>query len=469
MSAGAGSAPRSVAVVGAGAAGLAAAWTLVRAGVAVTVYEAAGRAGGVIRTERHDGWLVEHGPNSLATIPTAVEPLFAEAGLDRLLVQPGREARRRYVVRDGRPVAVPGSPLAFLRTPLLSGAAKRRLLREPFAPPRTEGGEESVAAFARRRLGPEVESRMIDAVVGGIYAGDPERLSLRHAFPALHALERDHGSLLRGLLRGLRRGAGRGRAAARGRRIQSFADGMEVLPRTLAAALGERLRLAARVAALRRRPDGWEVEMALAGDVVRRERHDAVLWSAPAHALAALELPGADADAVARIAAVAYAPVAVLALGFRREDVAHPLDGFGMLVPAAEGRRVLGAIFSSTLFPGRAPSGHVALTVIAGGRRRAEDAALSTPALTEHVMRDLRELLGARGEAVFRAHVRWPRAIPQYELGYGAVHAAADRLERQLPGLLFAGSWRHGVAVGDALSSGIGAAQRLLDGIRTSG
>ncbi len=446
----------AVAVVGAGLAGLAAAWRLSRAGARVRVFEASERAGGVVRTARADGWLAEEGPNSMADPPPAVRGLLREAGLEARLVPTGPAARRRYVVRGGRPLPVPLSPLQLLFSPLFSLSGRLRVLREPWAAP-GGGAEESVAALARRRFGQEVLDYAVEPFVGGIFAGDAERLSARHAFPRLVAMEERHGSLLRAAVAAARERRAAG--AAPGPASFSFAEGMEELPRALAAGLEDAPRTGSPVRAVRRTGAGWEVSAEGAGGA---EVFDAVVLAVAAHQLPELELEGAEAAALRALGEIHHAPIAVAALGFRRDDVAHPLDGFGVLVPKVERRRVLGVLFTSTLFPGRAPEGHVLLTVFLGGDRSPELTLLPADEREAIIREELAALLGVRGEPVFRHHAAWPRAIPQYGLGYGDVKARMDALERAASGLHLAGSYRAGVSVGDTLASGLAAADAVL-------
>lgn len=457
--------PRSVVVIGAGITGLVAAYELKRRGVPVTVFEAGSRAGGAIGTSLADGFLAEHGPNSFVS-SAPVEALIARLGLHDDVVEANPDANRRYIMRNGRLVAFPMSPLALLTTPLLSFRAKLRVLLEPLVRGGAVGADESVASFVRRRLGKEVLDYAVNPFIAAIFAGDPERLSMAHAFPRVYDLEREHGSLSKGLVRSRRAardaskeasaadsGAHSATADTASARLISFRDGLQVLTDTLADALGGTLKLATPVRLLHRGESRWIVETGPDG-AVRARAVDAIVLAAPAHAVAAMELPASIRCDALPIEQVEYPPMSSLTLGFRREDVAHALDAFGVLVPEVEQRTVLGILFSSTLFPDRAPDGHVAITVFVGGARQPELARLQTDELVRLVRTDLRDMLGVRGEPVFAKHVYWSRGIPQYSVGYGAVKDAADATEAANPGLYLTGNYRHGVSVGDCIASG---------------
>lgn len=451
----------SVAVIGAGITGLTAACRLQQLGHDVTVFEAAPRPGGVIRSERADGWLVEHGPNSLNAPEPAVQAFLAELGLESVRVDAAPLARKRFIVRDGRPAALPTSPLGLLRTPVLSLRGKFRLLLEPFIPRAAAGVDESLADFVRRRLGNEALDYLVNPFVAGIYAGDPEQLDVHEAMPRLAAFEREHGSLFRGGLHAMR--ARHGAGIRRGG-ISSFADGMESLPAALAGRLGNRLRLATPVAGAERVRTGWRLAL---------ERHggessgpfDAVLCAAPAHRVAELRLQLPDREPLRVLADLPYAPVTVVALGFRRQDVRHPLDGFGMLVPAVEGSQILGTLFSSSLFPGRAPDGHVLLTTFVGGARAPAVAKADDDMVLALVQRDLGHLLGVHAGPVFQRVIRWTHAIPQYTRQHAACRAALDALEAANPGLYLAGNYRGGISLGDTMRSSLEAAGRIAEAL----
>jgi oxygen-dependent protoporphyrinogen oxidase len=471
---------RRVAVVGAGITGLVTAWHLAQQGVDVTLFEASGQAGGAIRTTHADQFLAEHGPNSFVTSP-AVEQLLADLDLLDDVVEASRTANRRYVVRRGSLLPFPLSPLAMLSTSLFSLRAKLRVLLEPLVARGTASRDESIASFVRRRLGSEVLDFAVDPFISGIFAGDPEQLSLQHAFPRIHELEQTHGSLSQGLMAQrraaravLKRTTGRSaptepladetpeRAAPQGTRLISFLDGMQSLTDALVAGLAGRVQLGCPVRLLHRDASHWLLEAGADG-AVRTHTFDAVVMATPAHVLAAMELPGAMRTLTAAIDGVQYPPVSTLTLGFAREDVTHPLDGFGMLIPARERRHILGALFNSTLFPNRAPDGYVTITCFVGGARAPDVARDGTDVVVERVLGDLRDLLGVRGEPVFAQHVFWPRAIPQYNVGYASVKRAAEATEAANPGLYLVGNYRYGVSVGSCVASGQQVAARVQE------
>ncbi len=444
-----------VAVIGAGITGLSAAVELRGRGAQVTVFEAADRAGGVISTIRRDGYLVEAGPTSL-TASAGLEALIDRLALGPKRLTPSAAAKRRFIVRDGAVVALPSGPLDLVSTRALSASAKLRLLREPFVSATMDGDDESVADLVRRRLGDEILTYLVSPFVAGIYAGDPERLSARHALPLLFHAERRHGSLLVGGMREARARAG----VVRQKGLTSFVDGLRTLPDAMAATLGSQLLLNTRVHGITREGDGWRVHAVDAGGA--RDRYaDAVIYAGPAHALGAIRFPDGIAARLTPVTGLPHPPVATLALGFRRDEVAHPLDGFGVLCPEVEQRQVLGVLFSSSVFDGRAPRDHVLLTCFLGGSRDPRMGAMETAEVLPKVLEDLRALLGVRAAPTFVHHHRWRHAIPQYELGHDAVTNSAAQVESLLPGVYLVGQWRSGVALGDCIAQGQAMAARV--------
>lgn len=450
----------TVGVVGAGIAGLAAAHQLDQKGASVQVLEATDRAGGVIQSERADGFLVEHGPNSIRAGSVMLETIIDDLDLHAERIWANDAADTRYVVRDGQPIPLPHSVREFLTTDLFSTRAKLRLLAEPFIG-RSEESNESVARFTQRRLGPEVLDYAVAPFVGGVFAGSPENLSVRHAFRRLTALEDEYGSLFLGAIqRALAGSDGETQDIPSG--LFSFHDGLETLPNALVEALGDRISLDAPVSSFEHDGDKWAVTVTPPNKQERTRTFDALACTVPLHRLAAMDVD-TPVD-LGPLGDVWYPPLSVLVLGYPRTAIDHPLDGFGLLVPPVEDDlNILGTIFSSTLFPGRAPEDRVLLTSFAGGARAPDRGTTDLSSLQSMVERDLDRLLGVGGAPVFRRHIYWPNAIPQYTLGYGSVKNTLDELERRHPCLAFAGNYRQGVSVGDALTSGVEAADRLLD------
>jgi len=450
----------SVAIIGAGVTGLTAAFYLKRAGVPVTVFEAGPRAGGVIQSLRRDGFLAEFGPNTLLETSPKIAWLIRDAGLEsrKLATDPAAEAR--YVARYRQPIEMPGSPAGFFATRLFTVRAKLAVLREPFVKPRRDGVEESIAEFVVRRFNQEFLDHAVDAMVAGIYAGDPHKLSLPHAFPKLKALEDNYGSMIKGQIFGARDRKKSGEVAKDRAPKFSFDEGLQVLPDTLAAQLGGSLKLNSPVAKLTQSDNGWRV-VTENGEL----EFTAVIYCGTAYRLAKLEIEAGRAAWPRRpldiFSEISYPPVASVVLGFRREDVAHPCQGFGMLIPKIEGFKILGTIFSSALFPNRAPAGHLTLTSYIGGARYPELALLPPEQLVEATLADLRVLLGVRGKPVFTQTVIYPRAIPQYNVGYGKYRQRLNDLEAAAPGLFFAGHYRDGVSLGDSIVSGVNIAERV--------
>jgi oxygen-dependent protoporphyrinogen oxidase len=449
----------AVVVVGGGISGLAAAWWLEQTGLQVVLLEAAARAGGTIGTAREQGCLVEAGPNSALETSPLVVRLIEATGIAAQRIDAAPAARKRYVLHGGRLIALPLSLPALLATPLFSLGAKLALLREPFLRRGPAGPEESVAQFVRRRLGQEFLDCAVDPFVAGVYAGDPERLSLGAAFPRLHALEQRYGSLIRGQILGRRE---RARATERSRQAApmfSFRDGMQTLPEALAARLG-RVRLACRAISLARDSDGGWIVSAQAPDSVAPLRARAVVLAVPAYEAVSL-VRGFAPEAAEALARIVYAPVAVVASAYAREALAHPLDGFGFLVPAKERRHILGCIFSSTLFESRAPAGTALLTSFVGGMRHPELVRETDEAIAALVRSELGALLGARGAPRWVKIRSRERAIPQYTLGHTARIDALERAEAAHDGLFFCANYRGGIAVSDCIKSGHAVAGRI--------
>ena len=439
---------KSIAVLGAGITGLTAAHRLVRQGHRVRVFDASDRVGGAIRTEISGNWLIEAGPNTVLAGEPALTALINELGLASERVLASAQAKNRYIVRRGEAVAAPLTPPAFLRSPLFSLGAKLRLVTEFLKRPRVRLADLSLEDFIRDHFGQEIVDYALNPFITGVYAGDPKRLSARHAFPTLWEMEQNYGSLLRGQI-----AAAKADVERRGAGIISFRRGLQVLPDALAA------RLPADVVVLRARVEAlvpgkswsvvWQDDTS-----TQTETFDAVLAALPTPALAQLRFGTLGERPLASLDGIEHPQVSSLFLGYRREQVAHPLDGFGLLVPAVEMRSLLGVLFSSTLFEGRAPAQHVGLTVIVGGTRQPQIARLPPEEIRAVIEPELRQLLGVSGPPVFQRHTFWPRAIPQYNLGHERHLETMANTERMHPGFLIGGQARDGIALPACIAAG---------------
>ena len=462
----------NVIIIGGGISGLATAYWLRQRGGDVTLLEQSDRVGGVMRSERVGGFLFEHGPTSLMTNHPDVLRFCDAVGLADRLVEANPFSRRRYVMRGGRLLPLPGGPADFLRTPIWSGAAKLRLFAEPFIPPHHGDQEESVAQFIARRFGREVLDYGFDPFVSGVYAGDPARLSMQSTFSRLVEWERSSGSVVKGVLFGRR--AGRKTEATRSesaqnpknsqsplkRRFFSFQDGVAELPAAIGRLLGDSLHLNSRVGKISPVGTGWRIEAAEQGGL-RTYDAQVIVLASPAPVTADLIEP-LEPSAGRALREIAYAPIVIVGLGLRRADVGHPLDGFGCLLPGKEGRRLLGSLWSSTIFPGRAPEGMVTLTNYLGGAKRPELIGKSDDELIALTLEELRGWLGVTGRPQAVRVVRWPRAIPQYTIGHAGRLAAIEAGCGKWPTLALAGNYLKGVSVPDCILQAQQLADRLV-------
>lgn len=441
-----------VTIVGGGISGLATAYYLNARGIEVQIVEKSDRAGGTIETTQKGGFLIDCGPNSALDTTPLLGKMFDDLGIAGSRRDARDKAKNRFIVKDGRLCALPMSPPAFLRSPLFSRAAKLRLLREPFVRPSEPDLDESLADFVERRLGREMLDYAINPFVSGVYAGAPESLSVRAAFPRLHELEQQYGSLIKGAVKGRRerkQRAKKGEASKQAARLFSFAGGMQTIVNALAEARNEAVHTGTSIVSVRRADYGYEVDAATpTGDKTIRSR--SLVFAIPAHAFDHVSIEF-DFPVGSALAAIPYPPVSMVFFGYRDVPTEDPLDGFGFLVPEKENRNILGTIWSSTLFSGRAPEGGTALTTFVGGSRQPELALLPEGELVGAVQADLKKLVGVRRDPdVIYVRV-WERAIPQYNVGHLDFIREVEAFESRMPGLYISGNFRGGVSVSDCV------------------
>jgi oxygen-dependent protoporphyrinogen oxidase len=441
--------PGRVAVLGRGISGLTAAHFLARAGHEVISIDPSTLAGGLIRSERIDGFLCETGPQALLDGPASTRALVADAGLQSRIVPATATARRRFIHARGQLHPLPLNPIALARSRLLGWRGKLRLLREPFIRNQPDGPDESVLAFGTRRFGEETARALLAPAVIGIYAGDAAQLSARSALPRLWGFERARGSVLRGAL-AQRRASGGGGV---GRPI-TFPDGLQELARALDLPPGPR-RIVARATRVTRAGDGWRVELA---DGMPAVEAGAVVIATPGRAAAELLEPLAP-EAAAGLRAIPLAPAVVVCLGFRDAAIGVDLAAYGFLVaresPAAGAGRtpVLGCQYESSIFPGRAPPGAVLLRAILGGTFDPAIVDESDESITALTVADLRRLAGLSRAPDFVGIWRHREAIPQYTLGHATRVAGIDAALTRHPGLHLLGHAVRGVGLNDCIAA----------------
>ena len=455
-----------IVIIGGGISGLAAAHRVLELNKSahVTILEASDRLGGTIQTEHRDGFLIERGPDSFISEKPHGISLAKRLGIESQLIQTNEEYRRSFIVRDGRLRAVPeGFQLMapsrmwpFITSDIFSIPGKVRMAADLILPRKSVNGssDESLASFVRRRLGKEALARMAQPMVGGIYTADPETLSLRATLPRFLDMEQKHRSLILAMAR-LGRAQKIGTSGARYSLFLSFNRGMQVLVDPLTR-INADLRVKTRAHRLT-----FDHEWTITTDKDEQIKADAVCLAVPAYVAASL-LSDIDARLAEKLRAIKYASTATINFGYRRAAIAHPLNGFGFVVPFVEKRSLIACTFSSVKFSGRAPEGQVLLRAFAGGALQPEIFALDETEMSRRVEADLRELLGIREDPRFIEVAKWERSMPQYEVGHLDRVSEIEKLVSALPGLSLAGNAYRGAGIPDCVRSGEAAAEALL-------
>lgn len=435
-------------IIGAGISGLTCAYALQKAGIETLLLESSSGPGGIIRSQKLDGYLVEHGPQSFSETP-ALRQLCAELAIDNKIVRAPSRAPR-YVLLDGVLRQVPLTPPAFLISSLFDVRTKWSLLRDALGTTRPPNSDESIADFVRRKFSAELLDKLVGPFISGIYAGDPERLSLRSAFPQLRDAEQSAGSIIRGL-----RNRSKASPAPRERpTVMSFADGNHTLIQALAANLSPILRCGSGVVRIEHegRPGDtaiWKITTAgTSGENTFSARH--LILATPADVAATL-LRFVDPSFERTLTKIEYAPVAVVSLSYSRAQIKNPLNGFGFLIPRSQRLRTLGTVWNSSLFPGRAPIDHALLTSFVGGVTDPQAADLSPQQIADLVHQEIAPILEITGAPAFSTVEIYPRAIPQYNLGHADLLAAIEQARAGLSSLHFAGNYWQGPSVGNCI------------------
>lgn len=442
---------KTVVVIGAGISGLTTAYLLSKKGIDVRIIEKKSVVGGSIESVNENGFLFDRGPNSALETTPVIAQLIEELNLHDELLYANKEANKRYILRNNKLHALPMSPPALIKTELFSVKAKLRLMAEPFIGRSNDGYYQSLAEFVRRRLGQEFLDYAINPFVAGVYAGRPEELSVKSAFPKLYALEEKYGGLIIGTIRSIRERKKRAEKSKQSAKMLSFKSGMIVLPKAIAKYFGNKIILSAEVLSIDKTNDGYIVSYKQNG-IDEAIVCDAVLSTVPAYMASGL-LTKFNKNFKTHADAIYYPPVLVYFLAYNKKDIKQPLDGFGFLIPEKENKSFLGALWSSVIFPYRANDDIATFTLFIGGSRNPNFIKEDREILLSRVRKEFEEIMKIAGQPIYSSQRFWEKAIPQYNIGYVEHEMFFDEFEKENPGLFISGNFRGGISVGDCIKN----------------
>ena len=449
-----------IVVLGAGISGLTAAYLLDKEGFDVTVLEKKNEIGGSIETVFEKGYLFDRGPNSALETTPLIEQIVNDLKLSDQFVYANRKGNKRYILRNDILHPLPMNPKSFIKSRLFSRTGKLRLFAEPFISRSKDGYYQSIAEFVKRRLGQEFLDYAINPFVAGVYAGNPEDLSIKSAFPKLYALEEKHGGLIKGTIKSIKERKNRPEKSKQDAKMYSFNNGMQVFPKAIADHLGGRVHLNSEVNSIEKIRSEFKISYSNSGNS-SSIFCNYIVSTIPAYSASALLGPF-DSVLAEHLNKIYYPPVLVLYLAYEIKDIGQPLDGFGFLIPAKEKKSFLGAIWSSVLFPNRAGEDKASFTLFVGGARDPGVANYDKELLIKKVRDEFETLMRIVGEPVFQSYKLWSKAIPQYNLGYVEHENYFDKFEKENPGILIAGNYREGISVGDCIKN----SEKILNKIK---
>jgi oxygen-dependent protoporphyrinogen oxidase len=442
---------KNICIIGGGISGLTVAYEQKNAGNQVKLLESNDQVGGVIQSKKANGFLLDYGANTLnVRLKTTKSFLIGCKAWDDC-IDANPQASKRMIIRDGKIVDLPHSFASFITSPFLSMKGKLRLFCEPFISRAKNAENETVASFISRRLGKEALDYAGNPFLAGIYAAKPESLNLKQAFPKMWEIEDKYRSLFLGFRKKSRQADN---PNLKKPRLVSFAQGMEELPQKLGSFLSEEIFCNQTVKKISRNANDWNIDIQMQSGEIYTETFDQIISTIPSHKILSLKWENIKGiEELDTLASSKHFPLALVYLGFKKEDVNHPLDGFGFLVPEVERLNILGTLFSSTLFPGRAPDGQVLLTTFVGGERNPELAKLPVQKLVNLVQNELSKVLGINAKPCFQEVKLWPQAIPLPDLEMGNRKNAAEKLSKLNPGLSFSGSYLSGASLPNCLEA----------------
>jgi oxygen-dependent protoporphyrinogen oxidase len=449
---------KKITVLGAGISGLAAAYWLHKDGFDIQILEAKHEAGGTMETFRENGFLIDFGPNSGLETTPLIRQLVGEVGLSDEMIYASDISSKRYILRDNKLYPLPMNPISLIKSKLFSAKGKFRLLGEPFVGKSDDGYYQSIAQFVSRRLGHEFLDYAIDPFISGVFAGDPHKLSVKSAFPKLYRLEELYGGLVKGMIKGARERKKRGEESKQSAKMFSFINGMQSFPKAIAQKLKDNISYECSVLSVELRTQNaedktgrWKIIYENGGRT-HEIISDYVLSTVPVHAASKI-FSSLDNNFTKHADNIFYPPVMVLYLGFNKKDIGVPLDGFGYLIPSKEKKNFLGAIWSSVIFPNRCDIDKAAFTLFIGGARSASVFENDLQELIVKVLQEFNQIMRIKADPIFLVEKLWPKAIPQYNIGYIEHDNYFSKFENDHPGLFLSGNYRGGISIGDCIKN----------------
>lgn len=441
----------NITVLGAGISGLATAFWLNQHGFETAVLESKDEPGGSMVTRHEQGFLVDYGPNSGLETTPLIGQIVEHVGLKGDMVYAFEKANKRYILRNNRLYALPTNPVAFLKTKLFSPKAKLRLLAEPFSRKSHDGYYQSISEFVKRRLGQEFLDYAVNPFVAGIFAGNPDDLSVKSALPKLYRLEELYGGLFKGFVLGAKERKTQAEQSKQSAKMFSFRKGMQSFPKAIADKLGSKVRYNCKVERVVKSGTQFKV-LYSHNDNSGEVTSDIVLSTVPAYRAATIFSDWGN-KLINHLNSIYYPPVKVLYLGFRKKAVGQVLDGFGFLIPEKENKSFLGAIWNSAIFPYRSREEMAAFTLFVGGARSPELLDNGNDMHARIVIEEFKKIMNIDQDPVYIKEKTWPKAIPQYTLGYIEHEIYFERFESNNPGIFLSGNYRGGISVGDCIKN----------------
>ncbi|PIQ08931.1 MAG: protoporphyrinogen oxidase [Ignavibacteriales bacterium CG18_big_fil_WC_8_21_14_2_50_31_20] len=442
---------KKIVIIGAGITGLATAHWLKKDGYNVTILESNSVVGGSMVTEKENGYLIDFGPNSGLETSPLIKTLVDDLEIKDKFIYANKAGNKRYILRDNILHVLPMGLKDFIKTKLFSTKAKLRLALEPFIGKSKDGFYQSISDFVTRRLGREFLDYAINPFVAGVFAGDPDKLSVKSAFPKLYRLEELYGGLIKGTIKGARERKKSGEKSKQNAAMFSFKDGMLSLPNALYSELQNDIILNAAVTSVIKDENIYKITFNNNG-VETTLNADLVISTAPSY-VASNIFGKMDSELSNHLNNIYYPPVLVLYLGYDKKVIGHPLDGFGFLIPSKEKKKFLGALWSSVIFDDRAPDGKASFTLFVGGARSPELFSDDNKKLIDEVVQEFESLMRISGKHEFMKSKFWNYAIPQYNIGYIEHADYFAKFEESNKGILLGGNYTGGISVGDCIKS----------------